>query len=139
MPFFQIKGCLPHLLAVVNTIAKQLFSVILCTSRLCCWTCKVFNTDNYMPQNICTTEVPGCCRVSPPYSIFWREKVRHRDVSSHAGLAATLHLLSFLRGSPLAPLTCFFSVSVSVAIVFLRGVGAGHTHSPPPFTSRTWD
>ena len=26
-------------------------SVVLRTTRLCCWTCKVFNTVNVMPQN----------------------------------------------------------------------------------------
>ena len=41
--------------------------------------------------------------------------------------------------SNVIPRGVFSSVSASVAIAFLRGMGAGHMHSPPPFTSWTWD
>ena len=39
------------------------------------------------------------CALAHKADIFWHEKVRHRDVSFQAGLAATLHFHSFLRGS----------------------------------------
>ena len=47
-----------------SVTAATVVTVILRTSRLCCCTCKVFITDNYMPQNISATEVPECCRVT---------------------------------------------------------------------------
>ena len=58
----HFSGCYCKILEVKMKIVES--SVILRTSRLRCWTCKVLNTDTYMPQNIRATEVPGCCRVT---------------------------------------------------------------------------